>query len=110
MDQCTANDWGYSLAGTEGIYGVALVLHGDVGAGIRWIKQAISRREQEGYRTLADWYRLFLCEDLSRNHLWQGETPGEGSCTKHADVGGRYVYGSKAHLLACGAGSPKSSI
>jgi hypothetical protein len=62
MDQCTANDWGYALAGTEGIYGVALVLHGDVSAGIRWIKQAIWRREQEGYLTLADWYRLFLCE------------------------------------------------
>ena len=61
MDQCTANDWGLRSRRYRGIYGVALVLHGDVSAEIRWIKQAIWRREQEGYLTLADWYRTVLC-------------------------------------------------
>src|SRR5271169_5518180 len=42
--------------------GVALAIRGEIGAAIRWLEEAISKREQEGYRTAADWYRLFLCE------------------------------------------------
>jgi len=30
--------------------------------GIHFIEEAIVRREKEGYRTNADWYRLFLAE------------------------------------------------
>jgi class 3 adenylate cyclase len=62
LDHCAKNDWIYISTIADGIWGVALVLHGNVGAGLRWIEQAIRRREQEGYRTAADWYRLFLCE------------------------------------------------
>ena len=62
MHQCEINGWRYPLAGLEGIHGIAMVLHGEIGGGIRWMKRAISRRENEGYRTAADWYRLFLCE------------------------------------------------
>jgi hypothetical protein len=41
---------------------MALVLHGEISEGIRWMEQSISKREQEGYRAAADWYGLFLCE------------------------------------------------
>jgi len=44
------------------VYGVAMVLNGNIGGGIRWLEQSILRREQEGYRVCADWFRLFLCE------------------------------------------------
>jgi class 3 adenylate cyclase len=62
MGKCATNDWLYILNVVDGFWGVALVLHGEIGGGIRWIEQAILRREQEGYRAAADWYRMFLCE------------------------------------------------
>ena len=62
MDQCTANDWRYFLTGAEGVWGVALVLRGEIGRGIRWLEQAILRREDEGLRGMADVYRWSLCE------------------------------------------------
>jgi len=62
MEQCTINSWCYLLAGGDGAYGVALAMRGEIGAAIRWLAEAISRREQEGYRSAADWYRMFLCE------------------------------------------------
>jgi len=61
-DQCEASGWHYMLTGTDGVRGVALVLDGQVSAGIRWTEQAILRRDNERYRRAADWYRLFLCE------------------------------------------------
>lgn len=62
MHQCRVNGWPYMLAAGDGLYGIALVLHGEISGGIHWMEQAISRREREGYRTAADWYRMFLCE------------------------------------------------
>jgi hypothetical protein len=62
MDQCTANGWHLHLAGADGIRSIALVINGKIGEGIRWMKQAILRREREGYRAAADWYRMFLSE------------------------------------------------
>jgi hypothetical protein len=62
MEQCTISSWCYLLAGGDGAYGVALAMRGEIGAAIRWLAEAISRREQEGYRSAADWYRMFLCE------------------------------------------------
>jgi hypothetical protein len=50
------------ITGSDGPYGIALVLNGKIGGGIHWIEQAISRREYEGYQIAADWYRAFLCE------------------------------------------------
>src|SRR5262249_38739575 len=61
-NRCLANGWSYSLAGTDGIWGVALVLDGRIAKGIRFIENAILAREREGYQSAADWYRLFLCE------------------------------------------------
>jgi class 3 adenylate cyclase len=62
MDHLAAIGWNAALAPCDGIWGVALVLHGEIGSGIRWIEQAILKREREGYLAVADWYRMFLCE------------------------------------------------
>jgi class 3 adenylate cyclase len=62
MALCAANNWQQHLAGLDGVFGVALVINGKIGDGIRWLEQAILRREREGYRVCADWFRLFLCE------------------------------------------------
>jgi class 3 adenylate cyclase len=62
MQQCAANGWGYMLVAGEGLYGVTLVLRGQISAGILWMEQSISRREREGYRSAADWNRMFMCE------------------------------------------------
>ena len=61
-DRYRTNGWHWFLTAADGIWGVALVMQGEIGGGIRWMEQSISRRDQEGYRTAADWYRLFLCE------------------------------------------------
>jgi len=49
-------------AAGDGLRGVGAVLQGDVAYGINLLEEAILRREQEGYRDVADWYRLFLGE------------------------------------------------
>jgi len=62
MERCEAEGWQDQLNGLEGIWGVALVIHGDIGRGLLWLEQAIHRREQSGYRAAADWYRLLSAE------------------------------------------------
>jgi hypothetical protein len=52
----------YQLVGSDGVVGVCKVLQGNIRGGIRFLEEAILRREEEGYRVAADWYRLFLCE------------------------------------------------
>jgi class 3 adenylate cyclase len=62
MKQCVDNDWHYYLTGPDGIWGIALVVHGDIGEGIRWMDQSILKREREGCYAAADWYRMNLSE------------------------------------------------
>lgn len=62
MGECSTNGWHWFTASTDGLWGVALVVRGEIGRGIRWLEQSTLRREQEGYRAAADWYRLFLAE------------------------------------------------
>ena len=62
IDQCTVNQWNFLLPGVEGIRGVALVVHGEIGDGINWMERYIVKREHEGYRAAAEWYRMFLCQ------------------------------------------------
>jgi class 3 adenylate cyclase len=62
LDQFARSDWYYYRTPAEGAWGVALVLHGEFGRGLHWLEQAIVRRDKEGYHSMADWYRLFLCE------------------------------------------------
>ena len=49
------------LAMTDPVWGVAQMMQGNLAEGIAFIKRAIVRREQEGYRAAADWYRMILC-------------------------------------------------
>ena len=58
----TADGVLYYLAGSDAIVGVCKVLQGHINDGIYWIEESILQREKEGYQTIADWYRLFLCE------------------------------------------------
>jgi len=60
--RCFADGDLYSLSTSDAILGVAKVIQGNIGEGIRLLKEAISKRESEGYRAAADWYRLFLGE------------------------------------------------
>ena len=60
--RCASDGDLYTLSGNDGVMGVSRVLEGDIRGGIRFLEEAISRRESEGYRVAADWYRLFLSE------------------------------------------------
>jgi hypothetical protein len=62
IERCVANGWNTSLDIVEGIWGVALVMQGQIREGIHCIEQTILRCEREGNRAYADWSRLFLCE------------------------------------------------
>jgi tetratricopeptide (TPR) repeat protein len=60
--KCVENNWNLFLSGPDNLWGVALAMNGRIDEGLRYIEQAISRREKEGYRASADWCRLNLCE------------------------------------------------
>ena len=60
--RCVADGDVYRLAGSDGMIGVCKVLQGNIRSGIHFLEEAILRRETEGYRDAADWYRFFLCE------------------------------------------------
>jgi class 3 adenylate cyclase len=67
-----ANGYPYVFAGTDGVIGLCKVLRGNFGDGIRFIEEAISRREEEGYQVAADWYRVILC-DVYLQFIARGE-------------------------------------
>jgi len=52
----------YNVVGSDAVVGVCKVLQGNIADGIHCIEEAIFRRDNEGYRDCADWYRLFLSE------------------------------------------------
>lgn len=62
MDTCARNGWHLLYSGVDDLWGVALMLGGDVSGGLRYMEGAIHRREAEGYRGSADWTRMFLSE------------------------------------------------
>jgi hypothetical protein len=64
MDQARAGGWLYMLAGCEGTMGVALAIRGELAAAIRWMEEAIEKREKEGYRVVADWYRMSFVKSI----------------------------------------------
>lgn len=51
-----------AVAVSDGIMGVCKILQGNIGEGIRLIEDTILRREKEGWRFAADWFRLSLGE------------------------------------------------
>ena len=52
----------YALTGSDAIVGVCKIFQGRIGEGIHIIEEAILKREKDGYRVAADWYRGFLAE------------------------------------------------
>jgi tetratricopeptide (TPR) repeat protein len=60
--RCIADGDLYRLVGGDAATAVYKVLRGDIGGGIRFLEDAISRRENEGNFASADYYRLNLCE------------------------------------------------
>jgi hypothetical protein len=56
----------YTLTGSDGIVALGRVLQGNIGDGIRLLEEGILKRDREGYRSNADWYRLFLSEVFLR--------------------------------------------
>jgi hypothetical protein len=62
IERCATNGWNTSLDMVEGIWGVALVIQGQISKGIHCIEQTILRCDREGHSALADLYRLFLGE------------------------------------------------
>jgi hypothetical protein len=62
IERCGANGWNTSLDTVGGIWGVALVIQGQIHKGIHCIEQTISRCDRESFFFLADFYRLILCE------------------------------------------------
>ena len=59
---CLAHGLLYNLVSTDAMLGLCRVMQGNIGGGIKTIEDAILMRDKEGYRTAADWYRLYLCE------------------------------------------------
>jgi class 3 adenylate cyclase len=61
-DRYEANGWNWIRTGSDGAWGVALVLQGKIGGGIHSIEQAMSVSESQGFTAVADYIGLFLCE------------------------------------------------
>jgi hypothetical protein len=61
-DRLSVDGYLLSVFPSDPAVGVAKIFNGNVAEGINWIEQAILRREQEGTRHFADWYRLILGE------------------------------------------------
>jgi class 3 adenylate cyclase/tetratricopeptide (TPR) repeat protein len=59
---CKENGWLLFQQSPETMIGISLAMAGQLDAALRHVETAITRREAEGFRAAADWYRLFLCE------------------------------------------------
>jgi class 3 adenylate cyclase len=61
-DECEANGWRLFHDLSEGPWGTALIIHGDVGAGVRWLERSITRLQEYGMVGLANLLRTALAE------------------------------------------------
>jgi class 3 adenylate cyclase len=60
--ECAANSWRYHLYGSDGVWGLSLVLRGHIARGVRWIEKCIAERDAGGPRIVADINRTVLCQ------------------------------------------------
>ena len=60
--RCVADGDLYSLNSDDAIMAICRVLQGNIGKGIHLLEEGVLKREKEGYRTVADWYRFLLCD------------------------------------------------
>ena len=73
--QCLADGYLLLVRAIEPFVGVSKVFQGNIAAGIEHIEQAIFQCEKEGYRSMADWHRLFLAEVLLQILLRSEKVP-----------------------------------
>ena len=59
---CVANGWQYHMFGSDGVWGISLVLRGHIARGVRWIEKCIAERDAAGPRIVADFNRAVLCQ------------------------------------------------
>jgi hypothetical protein len=60
--RCFADGDLYSLNADDAMIAVCRVLQGNIGKGIHLLEEAVLKREKEGYRAAADWYRFLLSD------------------------------------------------
>lgn len=60
-DEAVEHDRWYELTGNDLSMGVSIVIRGRFAEGFKYIEDAITKRENEGYISLASWYRLGFC-------------------------------------------------
>jgi DNA-binding winged helix-turn-helix (wHTH) protein/tetratricopeptide (TPR) repeat protein len=61
--EAAANNWRYTVLGTDAPFGVAMLLRGEFKRGVKWLEEVIDRCENQlEYRVGADYARLFLAE------------------------------------------------
>jgi hypothetical protein len=60
-ETCVTNSWHLMSSISDPAWGVSLVMQGEIAKGIRFLEQAILKREQEGLRFSADACRSYLC-------------------------------------------------
>jgi hypothetical protein len=61
-DESEANGWRLFHDLSEGPWGTALIVHGDIGAGLRWLQRSISRLQGHGMVGIANLLRAVLAE------------------------------------------------
>jgi class 3 adenylate cyclase len=61
-DECEANGWGNFLDLSQGPWGTGLIIHGDIGAGLRWLEASILRLQKNGMVGMANLLRTALAE------------------------------------------------
>jgi hypothetical protein len=61
-DECEANGRGNFLDLSQGPWGTGLIIHGAIGAGLRWLEASISRLQKNGMVGIANLLRTALAE------------------------------------------------
>ena len=85
---------GFSACWHRRDMGVALAI-GEIAAGIRWLEQAISRREKKGIAPSPTGIDCSCAKSISKLSL-EPRNPRESSSAIR-DIGGDHAHGSKAH-------------
>lgn len=62
LEESERNQWTMMASGVEAMLGVAIVMQGRIGEGVRHLQKVIARRMAEGNSSNACWARLYLCE------------------------------------------------
>jgi class 3 adenylate cyclase len=61
-DECETNGWGNFLDLSQGPWGTGLIIHGHIGAGLRWLEASIPRLQKNGMVGIANLLRTALAE------------------------------------------------